>query len=137
MQLVTGNTYPVSGELRALGGGRWDPEQKGWMFPDEKAAKARQIVAGAPIPQGKRRTGKTTPRPLPAEKYSGGRQTTKTDGLSHGEYQATAEDLPTWDDLAAGDGVSRATSNGVSVALMIAALRAGVAAAIAVLEGQR
>jgi hypothetical protein len=45
MQLITGNTYPVKDQLKALGA-RWNPENKGWMVPDEKAQVARDIVTG-------------------------------------------------------------------------------------------
>lgn len=41
--LITGNTYPVREQLRALGG-RWDPRAKGWRVPRGSEAEARQIV---------------------------------------------------------------------------------------------
>ena len=47
MVLVTGNTYPVKDQLRAMGG-RWDPEAKGWRVPADKAAEAQALVNGAP-----------------------------------------------------------------------------------------
>jgi hypothetical protein len=47
MTPITGNTYPVKDKLRALGG-RWDAGKKAWMVPDDKAAEARALVAGAP-----------------------------------------------------------------------------------------
>jgi hypothetical protein len=42
---ITGNTYPVKDQLRALGG-RWNPDAKAWMVPSEKADTARALVAG-------------------------------------------------------------------------------------------
>jgi hypothetical protein len=45
---ITGNTYPVKDRLKALGG-RWDPDQKAWIVPDEKAEEARKLVASAPV----------------------------------------------------------------------------------------
>jgi len=45
---ITGKTYPVKDQLKALGG-RWDNAAKAWMVPDSKAAEARQLVAGAPV----------------------------------------------------------------------------------------
>jgi len=45
--LVTGNTYPVKDELKALGA-RWDAANKGWRVPAAKAAEAQALVAGAP-----------------------------------------------------------------------------------------
>jgi hypothetical protein len=45
MQLITGNTYPVKDQLKALGG-KWDPTAKGWKVPDDRAAQARALVVG-------------------------------------------------------------------------------------------
>lgn len=46
-ELITGNTFPVRAELRAMGGD-WDARAKGWRVPADKASEARQLVAGAP-----------------------------------------------------------------------------------------
>ncbi len=46
MVAVTGNTYPVKDQIKALGG-RWNAEAKTWMVPDAKAIEAQAIVAGA------------------------------------------------------------------------------------------
>jgi hypothetical protein len=43
--LITGRTYPVKDQLRALGG-TWDARAKGWRVPDAVAAQAH--VTGAP-----------------------------------------------------------------------------------------
>ncbi len=43
---ITGNTYPVKDQLKALGG-RWNPDQKSWMVPADKADAARALVSGA------------------------------------------------------------------------------------------
>lgn len=43
---ITGNTYPVKEQLKALGA-RWNPDAKAWMVEAEKAEQARNIVAGA------------------------------------------------------------------------------------------
>jgi hypothetical protein len=45
--LVTGNTYPVKEQIKALGG-RWDAMAKGWRVPVAKAAEAQALVASAP-----------------------------------------------------------------------------------------
>ncbi len=45
--LVTGNTYPVKDQIKALGG-RWDAVAKGWRVPADKAPQAQALVAGAP-----------------------------------------------------------------------------------------
>ena len=50
--LITGNTYPVKEQIKALGG-RWDAESKGWNVPVEKADEVRRLVSGSP---------KSTPR---------------------------------------------------------------------------
>lgn len=42
---VTGNTYPVKDQLKALGA-RWNPDAKAWMVAPDKADAARAIVAG-------------------------------------------------------------------------------------------
>ena len=47
MILITGNTYPVKEQLKALGA-RWNGEAKGWMVPADKAGVARQLVSSAP-----------------------------------------------------------------------------------------
>jgi hypothetical protein len=46
MTAITGNTYPVKDQLKAIGA-RWNPDQKAWMIADEKAAEARKIVSGS------------------------------------------------------------------------------------------
>lgn len=46
MTMITGNTYPVKDQLRALGG-KWNRSAQGWEVPDEKAEEARALVAGA------------------------------------------------------------------------------------------
>jgi hypothetical protein len=53
--LVTGNTYPVKDQIKALGG-RWDAASKGWRVPADKAAAAQALVAGAPV-QARSRSG--------------------------------------------------------------------------------
>ena len=42
---ITGNTYPVKDQLKALGA-RWNPDSKAWMVPATQADVARRIVAG-------------------------------------------------------------------------------------------
>jgi hypothetical protein len=44
--LITGNTYPVKEQIKALGG-VWDKYNKGWRVPANVAEKARYIVANA------------------------------------------------------------------------------------------
>ena len=43
---VTGNTYPVKEQLKALGA-RWNGDLKAWMVQPDKAEQAKVIVAGA------------------------------------------------------------------------------------------
>jgi len=45
-ELITGNTYPVRAEMRALGG-TWEARLLGWSVPMANEEKARAIVAGA------------------------------------------------------------------------------------------
>ena len=56
MTAITGNTYPVKDQLKALGA-RWNPDQKAWMVTDDKVGQARQIVAGAPARGARRSDG--------------------------------------------------------------------------------
>lgn len=49
--LITGNTYLVKDQLRALGG-KWNPASRGWRVPADKAEQAKALVAGAPAKQG-------------------------------------------------------------------------------------
>jgi len=53
---VTGNTYPVKDQLKALGA-RWNPDAKAWMVPQTQVAAARKIVAGAPAARPSYRAG--------------------------------------------------------------------------------
>ena len=46
MQTITGNTYPVREQMRALGG-TWNKAAQAWEIPDENADEARAIVAAA------------------------------------------------------------------------------------------
>lgn len=56
MVLITGNTFPVKEQLKALGG-KWNKEAKGWEVPEEKTEEAKALVANAPAsaPQKKGR----------------------------------------------------------------------------------
>lgn len=49
--LITGNTYPVKEQIKALGG-KWDAAAKGWRVPAHLADQARALVSGAK-PSGK------------------------------------------------------------------------------------
>jgi hypothetical protein len=46
--LITGNTYPVKDQIKALGG-HWDADAKGWRVPADKASQAQALVDGAPV----------------------------------------------------------------------------------------
>lgn len=52
MKAVTGNTYPVKDQIKALGG-KWDADKKAWMVPDGKFDQAMALVSGAPKQQYK------------------------------------------------------------------------------------
>lgn len=60
MIAITGNTFPVKEQLKALGG-RWDATAKAWNVPEERADEARALVAGAG-PQAPRRAPQAAPR---------------------------------------------------------------------------
>lgn len=44
---ITGNTYPVRDQLKALGA-RWNKDAKGWDVPASQEQTARALVASAP-----------------------------------------------------------------------------------------
>jgi hypothetical protein len=52
MTLITGNTYPVRDQLKAMGG-RWDAARRGWFVPDDRAEEARAL-----LPEGGGRPGR-------------------------------------------------------------------------------
>jgi hypothetical protein len=57
-RLITGNTYPVKGKLRALGG-TWDKRAMGWHVPADKAEEARALVdAAGPVQRDSYRRGR-------------------------------------------------------------------------------
>ncbi len=43
MTQISGKTYPVRKELRAIGG-VWDKDRNVWIVPDERAAEARELL---------------------------------------------------------------------------------------------
>jgi hypothetical protein len=45
---ITGNTYPVKDQLKAIGA-RWDPIQRVWTIPQSKLPTAENIVKGRGI----------------------------------------------------------------------------------------
>jgi len=57
--VVKGNTYPVKDQIKALGG-KWDPVERAWTVPADKAAEAQALVAqnARPAPQGIRPNAK-------------------------------------------------------------------------------
>ena len=60
--LVTGNTFPVKDQIKALGA-RWDAVAKGWRVPASRAAEAQALVTGA---------GPKSPRPASSGGSGGG-----------------------------------------------------------------
>lgn len=48
-KLLTGNTYPMRAELKAMGA-TWDKYSKGWRVPIAKWDEAMEIMDMAPIP---------------------------------------------------------------------------------------
>lgn len=59
--LITGNTFPVKDQIKALCGSaaKWDSVNKGWLVPADKAEQVKAIVAagagsaGAPKTESK------------------------------------------------------------------------------------
>lgn len=58
MQLITGNTYPVRSQLKALGG-TWDAAAQGWRVPNVLADAARKIVESAGPAQPREATSRS------------------------------------------------------------------------------
>jgi hypothetical protein len=54
MITITGNTFPVKEQLKALGA-KWYPAEKVWKIAEDKAGEAQKIVASA-LPSPRRRT---------------------------------------------------------------------------------
>ena len=46
--LITGNTFPVKEQIKALGG-KWNRRSRGWQVPAENADEARDLVENASI----------------------------------------------------------------------------------------
>lgn len=65
---VTGNTYPVKEQIKALGG-RWNKAAGGWDVPAERAAEVRAIVeaAGPAAPYQRRPRGQHWRRSHPEQ----------------------------------------------------------------------
>lgn len=58
MTTITGNTYHVKEQIKALGG-RWNRNAQGWDVPDDRADEARALVAaaGSRAPRSRRTYG--------------------------------------------------------------------------------
>lgn len=70
MALITGNTFAVKDQLKALGG-RWDAASKGWRVPDDKADEARRLVGTAKSPGRSPRVCKTCGKKINYGVYCG------------------------------------------------------------------
>lgn len=86
--LITGNTYPVKDQIKALGG-RWNRAAQGWDVPADTADQARAIVdaAGPAVEyRGKRRSSKPS---------HGSRYTRFSSGSEHFQNErGRCEDAP-------------------------------------------
>lgn len=61
--LITGNTFPVKDQIKALGG-KWDADAKGWKVPEDKAKEAQALVDSAPA-----KVASTEPSKKSSKKY--------------------------------------------------------------------
>lgn len=52
MKRISGNTYPVKEQIKALGG-RWNKSANCWEVPDDKAEEAQALVKGPARPTGR------------------------------------------------------------------------------------
>lgn len=89
MKTVTGNTYPVKDEIKALGG-KWNAQEKCWEVPDKSYAEALKLVAGAgeKKPSGTRSGGYSKP--------SSYRSTARRTGCSCGSREGVYQDSDCW-----------------------------------------
>lgn len=71
---ITGNTYPVREQLRALGG-RWNAEDKAWMIPEARSEEARKLVGNVPAPGPRRQ-----PSAVPSQRQQSRRPTYRSPG---------------------------------------------------------
>lgn len=62
MIAITGNTYPVKDQIKALGG-KWDANSKAWMVPEDKAEQARALLPAAAPKQNAYRALPSNRRP--------------------------------------------------------------------------
>lgn len=65
---ITGNTYPVKEQLKALGG-HWNAERKAWMVPEAKVEEARRIVANVPKKSARGKSANDNIRSVYRRKY--------------------------------------------------------------------
>jgi len=81
---ITGNTYPVKEQIKAIGG-RWNKAAQGWNVPADRAEEARALVASA---------GPAEPRPAyvprPSARRSARRRTVPA-GSRYSDYYYSAE----------------------------------------------
>jgi hypothetical protein len=54
--LISGDTYPVKEQLKAMGG-RWDADARGWRVPADRAAEAQALVGAPRAPRAPRAHG--------------------------------------------------------------------------------
>ncbi len=82
-EAITGNTYPVKDQLKALGG-RWNPDQNAWMVPADKADQAKALVAGVgkSLPPHKQPLSETEQQLFYKQGLSSGADTATTNGVS-------------------------------------------------------
>lgn len=79
---VSGNTFPVKDEIKALGG-RWNADRKCWMVPADKADQAFRLVQSAP------RQSRPSSSAGSYRRYSGGRRTGCSCGSIEGQIRAS------------------------------------------------
>lgn len=66
---ISGNTYPVKEQLKALGA-HWNPDRKVWMVAADKAEQAKALVsAGKPATTTRTRRQAPKPSPWDGKKY--------------------------------------------------------------------
>lgn len=84
---ITGNTFPVKDQIKALGG-KWDADSKAWMVPADKADQAKALVSGAPTPKREEpRSRREAPKPVQRQLQTGEREIMRPSRDKHDGYE--------------------------------------------------
>ena len=78
---VTGNTYPIKDQIKALGG-RWNGHEKQWYVPNDKTETVIGLLKNAGV--GERFSGRSTTRSGTSSRDNGPRAAARRAGVRGG-----------------------------------------------------